>query len=1573
MMRTFGHAFAAMKKCPALALQDNLSAMLRLLRQRTNTQTSWTTSGYVCRSCRLRLQSARRLQSTAATTTEDGGGAEDWLSNFNSIGAKTKQEVRVKGVQKPEQKQQQHETKNTNNGLPSARKEPRTRRYPSNHPAFVALGYNSVHDLRKLREKRICELQARERAFRDAASHQGSAETKRAGKNRATAFVRTPPQGRTPKSGPIESARSLIGLLDRAIELKQQGLLDDTASYIYGQVPHGVPRANFASAGHPALERYAKCSTEELMHALQHHQKALNARPQTRRDQDSDVKIAENTNAVEQRPVAALAQSPRTLGATSANIRSEIALIERVINLRDRGAFDNTHVATKEALYKQWMAIRQTLNNEFGMLLPITRTETKTASLLQQEIVHWEKLLRDKREEKAGEQQNENTTSGDRSGKQASDQTPASTADGLNRVIAQLKQEFRGKVEYASNVSGRGAAEEQKSSHGSNSLTPPTSVNTTSPKSQSASGLDKLRQRLQKDTNAKADAETDSPAAHEYKDKPLQAKTDTLASEHELPLARLSMPRFAAKSDTVSFFSSIKPGREPTIAQKVRSAKERPKWGLVDDAGSEAREKQNGKPRTRTQKQLDKQDPQAQDGSTEQVAAFFADSPADLAELQSTPPSKPAAATPKSTHTTHSATTTTVKREVSKAWLKAETSKTNKSKEQTLDDLKQSLSAATQTNKRTAPVKAVERTKDHERVKAIERNVQEIQSKTTPKAPVSAPSNEKNASASLANLHSSKDPKTQYTEVAPSADKKPEVAKGEADQTEAPKPAKTGGRKRPRASRTEKKSTAAAESISKASGIGGDSGDSGNHKPLWEVMKASESAPPPAAESKPTARDNAAFETPDSSSPIIDSVKAADLHVHALKIPQPPVPGLEYGLDRVLFNPGVYQLQDPSSRVYNFDPYLQDIMPAVEFDFNALKEYKTSSEDKALSAIAKEYQKRYIGSTSSMTSTLAHFHYLLSNWRKLNLDMLSRGFSDQADEFTRINRAPNAIFLRWKPESKTYAIDADKEFDGANVLMMLGKSMEKMLTLPTSDFEKYRKSDPREVPQEARDEPEAFEYTSMGDFLMRSQLDAYDPRLPGNGMFDLKTRAVLSVRMDAEDFEPMLGYEIHTLQGRWNSYEREYYDMMRSTMLKYMLQARMGRMQGIFAAYHNIERIFGFQYIPMMDLDRALHGQIDPCLGDQEFKLSLNLLNQVLNKATARFPEKSLRFHFETTQQNLGGDSPTPVMSIFAEPMEEKEINRIQSLSKEKVREFEKNVMGVDDREVKPALRKAVTDSQASGDQEPIEYPPATPEPDSKEAAATSSESEDQAPTEYPPATLEPSREEPETTEPESEEDTPPTTYPPVAPEPSSSSSPNSDLDSSTSAAESDFLSSLTSSGSSTTTTSSSPSRTSPSHLAPLFAATLMAKSRVNGEHVTRPSQLKRDDDWTVEYLLTEYPETEVTWAKYVAVKGRRKEVLVKERDEDEDVSLAKGVETDEDNEKGKKGKVDGAKKEKKKDYFIEFLQKKARKGREFRRELDAAEVGRERKFAWKKAVKAEVGDVGEYMGWLYKERGRKV
>ncbi|KAI9371677.1 mitochondrial protein Pet127-domain-containing protein [Aspergillus egyptiacus] len=423
----------------------------------------------------------------------------------------------------------------------------------------------------------------------------------------------------------------------------------------------------------------------------------------------------------------------------------------------------------------------------------------------------------------------------------------------------------------------------------------------------------------------------------------------------------------------------------------------------------------------------------------------------------------------------------------------------------------------------------------------------------------------------------------------------------------------------------------------------------------------------------------------------------ANSKVKAVPEETAPVPNLSFGLERVLFNPGVYHLRDPRSGVFNFDPYLGSIMPVTEFDFAALKEYITSSKDDTLRNITIKNGKKYMGSSSSMTSVLAHFHYLISAWRPVNTSMMSKGFSDPLTSFSRISRAPSAMFLRY--QDGVYAIDADKEYDSATILMNLGKSMEKLLTLPKEQFERYRRSHHNKISaEEEAQTPESYHYSMLGDFMMRSQLDAYDPRLPGTGMFDLKTRAVVSIRMDARNFENGLGYQIKSRFGLFESYEREYFDMIRSAFLKYSLQVRIGRMDGIFVAFHNIERIFGFQYISLPEMDEAIHGQSDTNLGDAEFRMSIHLWNAVLDKATAKYPERSLRFHFEAREANI------PFMYIFYEPVTDEEIQAIQTKNQKEVDAYQRRVLKLDHEHIE---EDQTTSTEST--EEAIEAPETTP------------------------------------------------------------------------------------------------------------------------------------------------------------------------------------------------------------------------------------------------------------------------
>ncbi|KAJ8097321.1 mitochondrial protein Pet127-domain-containing protein [Lipomyces tetrasporus] len=367
----------------------------------------------------------------------------------------------------------------------------------------------------------------------------------------------------------------------------------------------------------------------------------------------------------------------------------------------------------------------------------------------------------------------------------------------------------------------------------------------------------------------------------------------------------------------------------------------------------------------------------------------------------------------------------------------------------------------------------------------------------------------------------------------------------------------------------------------------------------------------------------------------------------------PPV--LEHGIDRVLFNPGVHFMQDPRSRVYNFPPELKHIMSVHEFDYDALPEYQISSKDKVLQSIAKEHKCKYYGSTSSLTAMLSQFHYLISKWRPPNGTHISH-HHDETLKFTAAASMAASVFLRYMPETGLYAIDSDKSEDSEIILMWLGRSMELQLVTPLQEYENFRRSKSHMLGPEQRKDREAYHYSKCGDFMLRSQQDCMDPRLPNGGTFDLKTRAVAAVRYDMDHIHEVgeTGYQLKTLHGKYESFESEYRDMIRASFLKYSLQARIGRMDGILVAYHNIARLFGFQYVPLEELDLCIHGENHKFLAKQEFAASMGILNDFLDRVTTEYPGQSVNLVFYVSPE-------TNQMSIFLKLMTNEEIDTEQA------------------------------------------------------------------------------------------------------------------------------------------------------------------------------------------------------------------------------------------------------------------------------------------------------------------------
>lgn len=89
----------------------------------------------------------------------------------------------------------------------------------------------------------------------------------------------------------------------------------------------------------------------------------------------------------------------------------------------------------------------------------------------------------------------------------------------------------------------------------------------------------------------------------------------------------------------------------------------------------------------------------------------------------------------------------------------------------------------------------------------------------------------------------------------------------------------------------------------------------------------------------------------------------------------------------------------------------------------------------------------------------------------------------------------------------------------------------------------------------------------------------------------------------------------------------------------YSFQVRIGHMDGIMVAYHNTSKIFGFQYISREEMDSRLFGSTK--LGDQVFRNALVMFESILDKATEKYPQQTLRLSFDTKKHNQTKEATT--------------------------------------------------------------------------------------------------------------------------------------------------------------------------------------------------------------------------------------------------------------------------------------------------------------------------------------------
>uniref|UniRef100_A0A7S0DHA6 Pet127-domain-containing protein n=1 Tax=Amorphochlora amoebiformis TaxID=1561963 RepID=A0A7S0DHA6_9EUKA len=297
-------------------------------------------------------------------------------------------------------------------------------------------------------------------------------------------------------------------------------------------------------------------------------------------------------------------------------------------------------------------------------------------------------------------------------------------------------------------------------------------------------------------------------------------------------------------------------------------------------------------------------------------------------------------------------------------------------------------------------------------------------------------------------------------------------------------------------------------------------------------------------------------------------------------------------------------------------PHWEKMYLPEEMHSKYITGFTPASRDEALQKISRDNNCKIMASTSSISSILMHLHFVLNGFRAPGLEMFSPVFASLPKRFTTTTRAPSQVILRNLGDGLWGLNSIPSGGTKNNLLMELGKSFEQQLCYSEEDFNQILLTNP-ETPT-IPEPPDVFRYTRYGNLMLRSQLDTVKECENGEFyVYDIKTRAVNPIRMDIGNAAEYGTFLPETLLGAFRSVEREWYDMVRSNFLKYNFQCRIGQMDGVIVAFHNVKKVFGYQYITLDEIDTMLYGSSS--VADFSFNASIAALNDALRKITSSF------------------------------------------------------------------------------------------------------------------------------------------------------------------------------------------------------------------------------------------------------------------------------------------------------------------------------------------------------------------
>lgn len=277
--------------------------------------------------------------------------------------------------------------------------------------------------------------------------------------------------------------------------------------------------------------------------------------------------------------------------------------------------------------------------------------------------------------------------------------------------------------------------------------------------------------------------------------------------------------------------------------------------------------------------------------------------------------------------------------------------------------------------------------------------------------------------------------------------------------------------------------------------------------------------------------------------------------------------------------------------------------------------YKKPSNDSALLDFAKAVNGKYIMSTSTISLALTQLYYLTSNFQNPMMNSISENLCALSKKFMISQRKPVTKLVR-KIGTNLYAMDSDSEpfASRMEILLFLGKVLEKMYTMERDEFNESmvkRFMDPSNQTM-LEDDHHRFMFVN-NEICLRSQIDCMSTLPDGQKIvYEIKSRAIAPMRYHLDRYFDYFDYHLKSLNGFHSSFEREYYDLIRSAFLKYFFQLKIGRMDGALIGYHNTKTHFGFDYLPLSSIEKSLFG--DSFKADRMFTFLNKMLTTTLDE-----------------------------------------------------------------------------------------------------------------------------------------------------------------------------------------------------------------------------------------------------------------------------------------------------------------------------------------------------------------------